>query len=334
MHLRDWLCGFYCCAERELIPRVRKVNLRILEECMVRLDDLRLFLTVLEQGSLTAGAAKVHRSLPTVSRTIAGLETWLGVRLLERSTRNISVTEPGRRLAVQAQRLLAEFDEAVGEIIGEASEPRGLLRITAPLTFGRMHVTPIVGAYLDLYPKVKVEMNLSDRFLDLAGDGIDVAVRIGKMADSSLKQRRVGEVRRVLVASPDYLSTHGEPQEPRDLRRHDLIFFSDRAAAPEWQFGTRRTRRAVRLSPRLIVDQIDTALQLTRAGRGIARALSYQVSEDISTGRLIRLLPHHEPEPLPVSLVFSGARHLPARVRRFVDLAATRFQENEAIRMT
>jgi DNA-binding transcriptional LysR family regulator len=196
-----------------------------------------------------------------------------------------------------------------------------VLRVTAPLVFGRRHVTPIVASFLDAHPGVRVELVLSDRNLNLIEDGLDVALRIGPLVDSSLIARRVGEVRRMMIASPSYLAGRAPLRSLADLARHEVIFTASRPGPFQWRFGGPRGR-IVRLVPRLIVNEVDATLFAARAGRGIARALSYQVADDLAAGTLVRLLPEHEPPPLPIHLVVPSARHLSPKSRGFVDHAA------------
>lgn len=287
---------------------------------MDRLDELAIFVAILEEGSLAGAGRKLRRSPPAITRALAGLEERVGARLLERTTRRSRPTDAGRRLADQARAVLAGYGEAMRELA--AAPVRGVLRVTAPLVFGRRHVTPIVASFLDAYPGLRVELVLHDRNLDLIAEELDVAFRIGPLADSSLIARRVGEVRRVLVASPSYLAGHPPPRTPHDLLEHDVIFTATRPGVVAWRFGGSARERVARLVPRLIVNEVDATLLAVRAGRGIARALSYQVADDLASGALVRLLPAYEPPPLPVQLVVPSARHLPPKTRSFVDHAA------------
>jgi DNA-binding transcriptional LysR family regulator len=319
---------------------------------MDRLDELAIFVAILDEGNLAAAGRKLRRSPPAVTRALSVLEERVGARLLERTTRRSRPTEAGKRLAEHARQVLTGYGEAVREVA--AAPVRGLLRITAPLVFGRRHVTPIVASFLDAYPGVRVELMLSDRNLNLVEDGLDVALRIGRLADSSLIARRVGEVRRMTVASPSYLAGRPALRTPADLARHDIIFTASRPGPLQWRFGGSPDRavdrdiqhraadgarprprvpvlpgtkhtvapHVVRLVPRLIVNEVEATLLAVRAGRGIARALSYQVADDLAAGTLVRLLPDHEPPALPVHLVVPSARHLSAKARNFVDHAA------------
>jgi len=297
---------------------------------MDRLDELAVLVAVIDQGSLAAAARRLRRSPPAVTRALAALEQRAGVRLIERTTRRLSATEAGRAVAERARGLLGEYDAAVG---GLADAPlRGLLRVTAPVQFGRRHVAPLVIGFLAAFPEMQVELVLNDRNLDLIDEGVDVAVRIGPLADSSLVARRVGEVRRVLVASPAYLAARGMPKKPADLAAHDTIFGSTRAEASEWRFGTAKSTTVVRLSPRLLCNDIEARLVAVRAAQGIARVLSNQVAEEVEAGTLVRLLAAFEPPPLPVHLVASSGGHKAPKVRAFLDHAVERLGKLRVIR--
>ena len=287
---------------------------------MDRLDELATFVAILDAGSLAEAGRRLRRSPPAVTRALAALEERLDARLVERTTRRLAPTEAGRRLAEQARQLLADHDELVREAAGAGGAPRGLLRVTAPLVFGRKHVLPLVAAFLGAYPAVQIEVVLSDRNLDLVGEGLDVAVRIGRLADSGLIARWVGEVRRVLVASPAYLAARSVPRNPRDLASHDAVLTSSRSVPLEWRFRSAAGReRVVRPLPKLVVNEVEAALVAVRAGRGVTSALSYQVADDLASGALVRLLADWEPPPLPVHLIAPSARHMPPRVRAFLD---------------
>src|SRR6266849_1714677 len=295
---------------------------------MDRLDDLTAYLAILDAGSLAAAGRKLRRSPPAMTRSLAALEEHVGVRLIERNTRRLTPTEAGRRLAEHARRMLAEYDEAVRELA--AGPVRGVLRVTAPRVFGRRHVTPIVASFLDANPGIRVELVLNDRTLNLIEEGLDVAVRIGRLADSSLVARRVGEVRRLLVASPSYLAGRDAPRTPSDLAKHDVIFGAGRPL--EWRVRNAGRDQVVRLTPRLMVNDVDAMLLAVRTGRGIGRPLSYQVAEDLAAHALIRILPEFDPPALPVQLVVPSTRHLATKVRAFLDHAARRLATLSVIR--
>lgn len=283
---------------------------------MDRLDELALFVAIIDAGSLAGAARRLNRSAAATTRALAALEARVGARLVARTTRRLAPTPAGLALAEQARGLVSGYE---GAILGAGEGlVRGLVRITAPVLFGRRHIAPVVASFLDAYPETQVELVLADRNVDLVEERLDVALRIGALAESRLVARRVGQVRRILVASPAYIAARGVPQNPGDLATHDTILGQTRSGPLEWLFG--RTR--VRLAPRLIVNEVEAALTAARAGRGIARVLSYQAAEDIAAGRLARLLPGHEPPPVPVQLVTPGADHRPARVNAFLDHAS------------
>jgi DNA-binding transcriptional LysR family regulator len=297
---------------------------------MDRLDELTIFVAIIESGSLVSASRRLRRSPPAVTRALSALEDRIGLRLVERTTRRLAPTEAGSALAERARVILADYDEALS---GAAeAQVRGVLRITAPVQFGRRHVAPIVSAFLNEYPEVQVELSLNDRNLDLIEEGLDLAVRIGPLADSSLVVRQVGSVRRVVVASPAYLARRGVPRTPSDLARHDTIFGMARSASREWRFGPSQRGPLVRLAPRLLVDDVEALLQAARAGRGIARVLSYQVWDEVASGSLVRLLGDFEPEPLPVQLVTLSRSHMAPKVRAFLDSAVRVFRDVDVIR--
>jgi DNA-binding transcriptional LysR family regulator len=282
---------------------------------------------IIDTGSLAAAARKLRRSPPQVTRALTELENRVGARLVERTTRRLSPTEAGTALAEQARALLGDYDRMLSGV--SAAPLRGLLRVTAPVQFGRRHVAPVVTSFLDAFPEIQVELILHDRNLDLLEEGLDVAVRIGPLSDSTLLVRRVGEVRRLIVASPSYLERRGIPQQPADLARHDTIFNSLWSGPREWRFAG---RSAVRISPRLLVNDIESQLLATRAGRGIARVLSYQVADDLAAGSLVSLLEDFGPPPLPVQLVARSGPHMQPKVRAFLDHAAMSFRDLAVIR--
>jgi DNA-binding transcriptional LysR family regulator len=287
---------------------------------MDRLDEMAVLVAVLDTGSLAAAGRRLRRSPPAITRTIAALEQRIGARLVERTTRRLTPTEAGLALADRARVLLDLYAEAM-QAPAEAAL-RGTLRITAPVVFGRRHVTPCVLAFQDLHPDLRVELELADRNLDLVEEGLDVAVRIGQLADSNLMARRVGTVRRLLVASPDHLAAHGTPKTPADLAGHATIVAFSRGGLLEWRFRDAGRDRVVRLTPRLLVDDIEAMLLAARSGHGIARALSYQVVEELEAGTLVRLLANFEPAAEPVHLVFPGGGLMRPNVRAFVEFGA------------
>ena len=297
---------------------------------MDRLDELEALVAILDTGSLAAAGRRLRRSPPAMTRLLTALEARMGARLVERTTRTLAPTDAGRRLAGQARAVLAGYASAVRD--ADDSPLRGTVRVTAPVVFGRLHVTPLVLAFLDAHPGVQVNLTLADRNLDLIEDGLDAAVRIGELADSGLVARRVGEVRRMLVASPAYLAARGTPGAPGDLAGHDAVFSSGRPVPVEWRFHDGPRHRVVRLQPRLLVNEVEAALVAARAGRGLAMVLSYQAAADLASGALVRLLPGYEPPPLPVQVVAPGGRHMAPRVRAFLDHAARHLLALDVIR--
>ncbi len=287
---------------------------------MDRLQELAVLVAVVDHGSLAAAARRLRRSPPAVTRALAALEGRVGTQLVERSTRRLSVTAAGRAFAERARALLNGYDAAVGGLAGNPM--RGLLRVTAPLQFGRRHVAPLVIGFLDTYREMRIELILNDRNLDLIEEGIDVAVRIGPLSDSNLIAKRVGEVRRILVASPHYLRTRGTPKKPADLVAHDTIASFARSEASEWRFGPPKRPSIVRISPRLVVNETEARLVAARAGQGVTRVLSYQVHDDVQSGSLIRFMAPFEPPALPIHLVATSGGHKASKVRAFFDYAS------------
>ncbi|HEI8866274.1 TPA: LysR family transcriptional regulator [Serratia odorifera] len=286
---------------------------------MDRLDELAIFVAVVQHGSLAAAARKLRRSAPAVTRALASLEQRVGARLVERTTRRLAPTEAGIRLAERARTLLGDYQQAVLDSV--PTQVSGLLRITAPVQFGRKHVAPIVMAFLDQYPQIQLEMVLNDRNLDLIDEGLDIAVRIGQQHDSSRVARHLGWVRRMTVASPDYLARRGEPLDPAQLAEHDTIVGTQHGALGEWRFGAHENRERVRLTPRLLLNDVESQLLAARAGKGIARLLSYQVADDLAAGSLVRVLTPFEPHAVPVQLVANHVQQMPLKVRTFWDFA-------------
>lgn len=292
---------------------------------MDRIDELAIFVAIVDAGSLAGAARRLRKSRPAVTRALAGLEERVGTQLIARTTRRLTPNDAGRELATTARRLLADYEAALGVAAGEPVS--GLLRITAPLSFGRRHVTPLVSEFLDRYPQVQVEIVLADRNLDLIEEDLQLAVRIGPLPNSGLLMRKVGEVRRILVAAPSYLASCSPLRRPADIAAHEAIASVAANQTLTWRFGGPRSGSAVVLTPRLIVNEVESVLIAARAGRGLARVLSYQAAEDLASGALVRLLPEFEPPPLPVQLVVPGGRPPAARVRAFIDHAVARLPE-------
>ncbi|WP_288379174.1 LysR family transcriptional regulator [uncultured Massilia sp.] len=292
---------------------------------MDRLDELQVFLAILDTGSMAAAAHKLRRSASSVTRVLATLEERVGTRLFERSTRRLTATSEGLGLADGARRLLADYDAAIQE--HGSSAPRGLLRVTAPMVFGRRHMAPVVTRFLMRYPEIQVDLVLADRNVDLIDNGIDVALRIGALDDSGLVARQLGTVRRVTLASPAYLERRGEPRRPEELAGHELILGTAVHGLAEWRYRTGEREQVVRFTPRLQMNDIEGVLHAAREGFGIARALSYQAAPDLEAGTLKQILGAYEPDPIPVQLVFPSGRHMAPRLRAFVDFSLEQFAQ-------
>ncbi|MCC8428461.1 LysR family transcriptional regulator [Reyranella aquatilis] len=288
---------------------------------MDRLDELAIFVRIVEDGSLVRAARRLRRSPPAVTRALAALEDRIGARLIDRTTRRLAPTEAGRNLYEQARAVVAGYEAATA---GAREAPvRGLLRIAAPVQFGRRHVSPLAAHFLDTHAEIEIELLLNDRNVDLIDEDVDVAVRIGALADSSLTARRVGHVRRQWVASPDYLARRGVPKNPADLARHEALLGTS-LGAMDWSFARRRRGAPLRLEGRFRTDDIETRLRAVRDGRGIAQFLSYQVADDLAAGRLVRLLRAFETAPLPVHLLTKGRAHRAPKIDVFLEFAASR----------
>lgn len=295
---------------------------------MDRLDAMRVFVMVADLRGFAAAARALRMSPPAVTRAVVALERRIGARLLERTTRSVRLTEAGERFHADCKRLLAELEEAEASAGGAHAEPRGLLCVTAPTMFGRLHVTPVLMDFLALHPKLTARTFFVDRIVHLVDEGYDVAVRIARLPDSSLTAIPVGQVRVVVVASPAYLAAHGEPVHPRDLDGLPAVGFSQLGGAPApWEFGLPGgDKYAAQPQIPLVVNLPDVSVAAAVAGRGVVRVMSYQVAEHVRAGRLRVLLRDYEPPARPVHLVYPAGRHAPAKVRAFVDYAAQRLR--------
>ncbi len=291
---------------------------------MDRFHLINTFVAVVDTNGFAGAARKLNMSPPAVTRAINELETHLGLRLLTRTTRTVRVTDAGERYAQDCRRILAEMAEADESVSGMHASPRGRLTITAPVLFGGLYVTPIVIEYLKRYPQVNATCVFLDRVVSLMDEGIDVAIRIGELPDSSMQAIRVGQVRRVICAAPAYLAEHGIPLTPDDLRRHTIISSNSVSPNPEWKLMDRGEPVSVRLQARMTTTTNHSAMVAAASGFGLTRLLSYQVAEHLTAGRLKTVLPDFEPDPLPVHILHREGRQAPQRVRAFLDLAKER----------
>jgi DNA-binding transcriptional LysR family regulator len=293
---------------------------------MDRLDAMTVVVAVAEKGSLSAAARHLDMPLPTVSRKLSDLETHLKARLFNRSTRRLVLTDAGADYFAACKRIIEEVNEAERTVGGEFSTPKGEMVISAPILFGRLHVLPAISAFLNAYPQVRVRLVQSDRWVNLLEDRIDLALRIGELAESRLVATRCGVTRQIVCASPQYLADHGTPKRPDDLADHSLIAFEGLASADHWSFKVDDANAEVAIRPRLAVTTADAAIDAALSGLGLTRVLSYQVQQALDSGKLVAVLKRFELPPVPISLVYSKQRHLPVKVRAFLDFVAPRLR--------
>jgi DNA-binding transcriptional LysR family regulator len=287
------------------------------------LSGMATFVAVAEQRSFGGAAKKLGLSPAATTRAIAHLEEHLAVRLLQRTTRSVTLTDAGARYLRQVREILARIEESERALRAVSAEPSGRLVLTAPLVFGRQHVAPLLNDFLARYPKVQCELTLSDRLVSLVEEGIDLAIRIGVPDDSSLHVRPLGATRRVVVASPRYLEAHRAIRRPGDLEAHTTIQLQPLAPTGEWTFRKGRRRDKVTLRPAFSTNSAEVAVARAEAGGGVALLLAYQVWEAVRRGRLRVLLASYEPPPLPIQAVYPSARFLTPAIRKLIDLAAS-----------
>lgn len=283
---------------------------------------MKAFVAVADARGFAPAAHRLGLSPSVVTRLVARLESQLGIRLLQRTTRSVTLTDAGARYLERARRVLSELEEAEESASAERARPTGRLVVSAPAMFGRLHVSPLMCRYLNLNPDVVGELSLSDRMVNLVEDGIDLAVRIGHLADSSLIARRAGTTRRVLVASPSYLERRGVPATPLELARHQTIQFSPLATTSDWSFRDGDRELRVPLTSHYVTNSADAALWHAEHDGGLTFALSYQVVDAVKAGRLRIVLESFELPSLPIHFVYPSSRLLSAKVRTFVELAA------------
>ena len=287
---------------------------------MDRLDAMQAFVTVADLRGFAPAARKLGLSPSAVTRLVAALEERLGVRLLQRTTRSMALTDAGARYLERARRILSDVEEAENSAEGERTTPRGRLVISAPVGFGRLHVSPVVTAFLQRHREVSCDLRLSDRIVNLVDEGVDAAVRIGHLPDSSLVARHVGQMRRIVVASNAYLKARGEPRTPSDLATHDTVQFGAAAAAAEWRFVEDGREIRITSTPRFSTNSADAAIQYAEQGGGLTRVLAYQAAEAIRRSALKVVLQKFEEPALPIRIVYPTSRLLSAKVRAFIDL--------------
>ncbi len=283
---------------------------------------MTIFVRIVESGSLSAAADRLGTSPTSVVRSLSALEKSLGVRLLNRTTRRMALTDEGREYFERCRHLLAEVEAAEAVLLARQVQPAGRLVITAPVMFGRLHVAPVVTDFLAAFPEIRVELLLVDRVVDLINEGIDLAVRIGALPDSSLVAMPLGSTRRILCASPDYLARYGQPTHPDELSGHRAIRIIGGSAGLDWEFRGDGATWRVPIPDILATNHIDCAIDACCKGVGCGRFFSYQVREHLAAGTLVRLLSAYEPSPVPVSFAYPHSRLLSSRVRAFIDRAA------------
>ena len=292
---------------------------------------INVFVAVVDANGFAGAARKLSMSPPAVTRAVNELESHLGLRLLTRNTRTVRVTDAGERYVQDCRRILADLLEADESVSGMHASVRGRLTVTAPALFGGRYVAPVVTEYLQRYPDVSAYCLFLDRLVNLVDEGVDVAIRIGELADSSMQAIQVGKVRRVICASPEYLARAGTPSTPDDLTSHDIVSASSVTPNPEWKLLHKGESVTVRMHARMITSSTDSAVTAALGGFSLTRLLSYQVADHLQSGRLRSVLSEFEPAPLPIHVVHREGRHAPQRVRAFLDLAIERLRQNHLL---
>ena len=287
---------------------------------MDRIDAMQAFVAVADLQGFAPAARKLGLSPSGLTRLIAALEERLGARLLQRTTRSVTLTDAGSRYLERARRILADVEEAESAAEGEQTRPGGRLVVSAPLGFGRLHVSPVMSAYLARYPDVAADLRLSDRMVNLVEEGVDVAVRIGHLPDSTLVARQVGDMRRIVVASPDYLARRGEPKAPQEITGHDTIQFGAMTVGPDWRFIEDNSELRIAVTPRFSSNSSDAAIHYAEQGGGLTRVMAYQAAASLKAERVQVVLQKFELPAVPIHIVYPTSRLLSAKVRTFIDL--------------
>jgi DNA-binding transcriptional LysR family regulator len=298
---------------------------------MDRFQEMQVFAAVAQDQGFSAAARRLGMSAASVTRAVAALEQRIGTLLLTRTTRSVHLSEAGQRYLEDCRRILAEVQEAEDSAAGSHAQPRGQLTVTAPVLFGELFVTPVMVSYLNRFPDVTINGLLLDRIVNMVEEGIDVAVRIGELPDSSQHAIRVGEVRRVICGSPAYLETHGRPRHPQDLNGVPVVATSAIGQLRTWPFLDDGQPLGVRAESRLVVSSNQAAINAASLGLGLTRVLSYQVASKVANGELEIVLADFELPPLPIHVVYQGGRKAPARIRSFVDFAVKALREHPAL---
>jgi DNA-binding transcriptional LysR family regulator len=295
---------------------------------MDRFQEMQVFTAVAQEQGFSAAARRLGMSAASVTRAVAALESRIGTQLLTRTTRSVHLSEAGQRFLEDCRRILTEVQEAEDSAAGSHAQPRGQLTITAPVLFGELFVTPLMVGFLTKFPDVTINALLVDRVVSVVEEGIDVAVRIGELPDSNQHAIRVGEVRRVICASPQFLATHGRPKHPQDLAQAPIIATSSIGQLKNWPFLESGEPLSVRAEPRLTVTANQAAITAAALGLGFTRVLSYQAASKVAAGELEIVLADFEMPPLPIHVVYQGGRKAPVRVRSFVDFTVKALREH------
>lgn len=298
---------------------------------MDRLHLMEVFVAVAEAESFSGAARRLGMSAPAVTRAITAIESQLKVRLLNRTTRSVRVTDAGQAYLDAVRRVLNDIGEANEAVAGVRTKPRGSLAVTAPVQFGKLFVTPAIVEYLELYPEMEVSALFLDRVVNLQEEGVDVGIRIGELPDSNMKAIFAGQVRKVVCASAEYLENRPEPEKPEDLARHVIVAATSVTPTTDWKFQRDSGTTTVRVKPRLSVSSIDAALEAVSNGFGITRLMSYQVAAYLTSGKLKILLPEFEPPPLPIHVLHLEGRYASAKIRSFVDLMVAELRKNGSL---
>ena len=298
---------------------------------MDRLHLMTVYVAVAEEEGFAAAARRLGMSPPAVTRAISALEDRLGVKLLQRTTRHVRVTEAGERYLDDARRVIAAADEADEAAVGINAQPRGHMTVTAPVLFGRMYVMPGIVDYLRQHPETSVSALFLDRVVNMLEEGVDVGIRIGELSDSSYRALRVGHVRRVICAAPSYLKRHGIPQTPQELKQHQVIVASSLSQNIEWRFVDQGEPLSVRIKPRLTVSSNDGAIEAASLGLGVTRLMSYQVAPLLAAGKLKVVLSEFESPRVPIHIIHREGRHASAKMRAFIDLMAERLRAEPSL---
>jgi DNA-binding transcriptional LysR family regulator len=286
---------------------------------MDRLDGMAAFAAAVEAGSLSGAAKQLGCSLASVSRQISAIERHFGVSLLARTTRRLALTEEGREYYAHVKRIVGEVADAERSLAAQAKVPRGRLRVSAPTLIGRLRLAPLLSTYLSHYPEVSLDLTLMDRLPNLLEEDIDIAIVLGRLSNSSLVRRSLGQVRRVLCAAPGYLASRGVPLTPHDLKTHDCLVFTTTPGSARWTFQVSGRRTEIEVPARMRANALDVVVSAALSGTGIVRAPSWQVKEHVDAGRLQLMLENYERPAMPLQMIFSDPRHQSRKVQSFAN---------------